>query len=68
MQETWVQGWSGWGRAWDALAGAPDAEDKCLIVEDHAVRFMEFLTGALVLEAETDEERAANMARGGLVV
>ena len=68
MQEMWVRGWPGWGEAWDALAGAPDTEDRFRVVEEWTVKFMEFLMGEVVFEAKTDKERAADLTREGRCV
>ncbi|CAK0868048.1 unnamed protein product [Prorocentrum cordatum] len=68
MRETWVRAWQGWEESWDALAGAPDAEDRCRVVEERTCKFMEFLMGEVVFEAKTDGERVADMARDGRCV
>ena len=44
-----------WARAWGALAGALDAEDRCRVVNEQTVKFVDSLMDALVFEAKTDD-------------
>eukprot|EP00959_Pyramimonas_sp_CCMP1952_P302938 6338432-Pyramimonas_sp.AAC.1 len=65
MKEKWVREWRGWSAARQELLSARCVEDRRRVVEDRTVKFMEFLMGAVVFEARTDDERAEDMARSG---
>ena len=45
MREEWVREWRGWKVAREELLGARDVEDRCRVVEDRTVKFMDFLWG-----------------------